>query len=292
MTMNPGRVSKSHMPALDGVRGLAVILVVLFAHYSSVLSGSVPLERRIAVVSAHVGLTGVDLFFVLSGFLITGILLDTRDSPSYFRSFYARRILRIFPLYYAYLFINFFPLRGINLQLEKVDKFAAINPYWYLAYLSNLSPTEGVSDYTLGHFWSLAIEEQFYLAWPLVLFLVPRRSLAPICLAGIGAAILLRFELAIGGAGTETLHRFTPGRMDTLLLGALAAIAFRDDGQKALWSRLIRPVAVASGLVFTAVVAVSVYLKPSFSFFYTLGSSAIAAFYACLVFWGSPLGTE
>jgi peptidoglycan/LPS O-acetylase OafA/YrhL len=98
--------------------------------------------------------------------------------------------------------------------------------------------------------------------------------------------------MAIGGHWEETLHRFTLGRMDTLLLGALAALAFRDEGQKALWARLVRPAAAASGLVFAGVVVATLYFRPSFSLYYTVGSSAIAAFYACLVFWSATSGSN
>ena len=287
--MTRERTSGVYLPALDGVRGLA-ILMVLAAHYSTVLDRSVPWER-ITITLCDMGTTGVDLFFVLSGFLITGILLDTRDGPGYFRNFYARRTLRIFPLYYVFLFVQFVPIRGMHEMMQKQAPFSGINPLWYLFYASNLGPTRGVFDFSLGHMWSLAVEEQFYLIWPLVLFLLPRRMVVPLCLAGIGGATALRLGLFIRGTWSETLHRFTPCRIDTLLLGALGAVALRHDGFKAIGSRILRPMALISGLSFVAIEVAYRQLEPKTPIFETFGSGAAAIFYACLVFWAATGGS-
>jgi peptidoglycan/LPS O-acetylase OafA/YrhL len=158
------------------------------------------------------GWSGVDLFFVLSGFLITGILLDTRDSASFFRIFYIRRALRIFPVYFLYV-------------LAVLAFTRPAGGWWYLTYLMNWKAGHGVSDHYLGHLWSLAVEEQFYFVWPAVVYLVPRRRLAPLCLLLAVAAPLCRWWV---GMGAEAAYRLTPCRMDALALGALVSIAQRE----------------------------------------------------------------
>src|SRR5690606_16312654 len=151
--------------ALDGLRGLAIALVFLY-HATWVPGAVTPLEQA-ATWLPRVGFTGVDLFFVLSGFLITRILLRERESPAYYRAFYGRRVLRIFPLYYAtlLLWLVIAPALGArDLWLPGADPGEAV---WYWLYLSNWH--DGLAG-RFGHAylaiaWSLAIEEQFYLVW-------------------------------------------------------------------------------------------------------------------------------
>src|SRR5205823_1934832 len=142
---------------------------------------------RIAVVLVEPGWSGVDLFFVLSGFLITGILCDAKGRDGYFRNFFTRRILRIFPLYYGFLGVVF-------LLLPRVTPFgrhlAALLHYqvWYWTYLLNvlisLRGWPPVADF--NHFWLLAVEDQFYLVWPFVVYMLGRRALLAACV-GIAA---------------------------------------------------------------------------------------------------------
>src|SRR5262249_2846553 len=115
------------------------------------------------------GWMGVDLFFVLSGFLITGILLDSRGADGYFSSFYARRFLRIFPLYYGFLALWFLVLAYVFGSAYS-DLFARERQVWFWSYTANWGRPDELG--ALGHFWSLAIEEQFYLVWPLVVWLL------------------------------------------------------------------------------------------------------------------------
>jgi peptidoglycan/LPS O-acetylase OafA/YrhL len=224
----------NHIPALDGVRGLAALMVMIF-HWSQGFSGSLgPLEsaRRFAVF----GQTGVDLFFVLSGFLITRILLSTVDSQRYFQNFYARRALRIFPLYYG--FLVFFYL-GWNAWFPSPNPSGAP---WYFAYLQNFQATFGSSELNgPGHFWSLAVEEHFYLIWPLLIWCVPFRRLPWLIAGTIATSLLCRISLQQYGFG---VFYFTFCRLDGLAVGALLAWLEQRDGgllawRKQTWAALI-----------------------------------------------------
>jgi hypothetical protein len=160
---------------------LAILLVLAF-HCRVAFSGTQEIPLPILRV-LDLGWSGVDLFFVLSGFLITGILLDSRESHGYFRTFYARRVLRIFPLFFAYLFLVLVVFRYAWIWYSGRDLWSATNPWWYFSYLLNWKPDHGYNDLYLGHLWSLAIEEQFYLVWPLVVWLLsppPARRGVPV----------------------------------------------------------------------------------------------------------------
>jgi peptidoglycan/LPS O-acetylase OafA/YrhL len=176
---------------------------------------------------AGFGWCGVNLFFVLSGFLITGILLDTKGAPNYFTAFYARRVLRIFPLYYLVLTtILLIASTSVGLTLNSVlppskDRWA------YFVYLSNWQWRD-VGN-IIGHFWSLAVEEQFYLFWPLLIWLMPTRVILPLGMAGMVLSLGLRlFVFYTHGDVPRMLHgTFTVG-LDPLLAGASIAYIVRQ----------------------------------------------------------------
>ncbi len=242
--------ARSHLPALDGLRGLAILLV-LVSHLmlfndrtSSRLGDSLAALRGL-------GWAGVDLFFVLSGFLITGILFDTLHDPRYFRSFYMRRFLRIFPLYYGFLLFMVLLAHWQHLSWGG-------RQYVLLAYLQNTGLWFPVSDFhpgvwaDLDHFWSLAVEEQFYLFWPLLVFLVRgRRRLIALTLSLSAVALLLRMVLFQHGASPAAIQMSTPCRMDTLLLGGCAALVVRGD---ITWipRRWMLPIALAAAAAIAA----------------------------------------
>src|SRR3981081_3459715 len=198
---------------LDGLRGIAILLVMIY--HQTVAVGSTPVDRFVGFWTLS-GWVGVDLFFVLSGFLITGILYDSRGSTGYFRNFYARRVLRIFPLYYAVVALSLFILP--HLPHWKLDSLARINgdELWYWTYLSNFSIgahsefRHGILDIS----WSLAIEEQFYLTWPILVLLLSRRWLVTLCCALFVLALAWRSALIFAGVSPITVAVLTPGRVD------------------------------------------------------------------------------
>jgi peptidoglycan/LPS O-acetylase OafA/YrhL len=240
-------VPGANVPALDGLRGVAVLLVLTF-HFAHIGGAGGAVERAL-LGATRAGWAGVDLFFVLSGFLITGILLDARGGQGYFRAFYARRVLRIFPLHYAYLAVLFLVL---PLLLPAVD-VRRDTQGWLWSYLGNvLFAREGgfhASPFT-GHFWSLAVEEQFYLLWPLVVWLLPRRRLALLCLGLVAGAFALRFAIHRTTFNATAAYVLTPARMDALGMGALVAVAVREP---TWWPRARR---AAPGVLAAAAAAV------------------------------------
>jgi peptidoglycan/LPS O-acetylase OafA/YrhL len=219
--------SREHIKSLDGLRGIAILLVFFF-HYLPRNPHS-PLSWL-----ASIGWSGVDLFFVLSGFLITGILYDTRESSNFFRVFYARRALRLFPLYFFAVGLVLL----VAALLHTAMSWVAIPFYIYGANIM-LAVRGGVPNFTpyfqCIHFWSLAVEEQFYSLWPLVVFFVrKRKTLMMICAGGMFGALVFRIVLSRFQVSTWILYAQLPSRMDALLAGAILALALRGP-QAAAW---------------------------------------------------------
>lgn len=235
--------SRKHYLPLDGVRGMAVLAVMLL-HFTLF----VPLTGAERFLNGWLatGWIGVDLFFVLSGFLITGILMDTREDPHHFRNFYARRTLRIFPLYYAYLILLFLVLPALHADYA-LEHATDDRRMWLWTYMGNFLMARGweaMPSHTT-HLWSLAVEEQFYLVWPLLLYWARRRWVMALCIATFFGAILTRAVLATQGAAAAA-YVLTPARMDTLAAGAFVAVVLRQYGTETL--RRIVPAMLWSGL--------------------------------------------
>lgn len=218
-----------HVPELDGIRGIA-ILVVLVSHFGSTANGDHVNLGRLLNEAFGLGWVGVDLFFVLSGFLITGILLDSKGSSRYFSNFYARRTLRIFPLYFLYVLVFFHVAMPIGRLLHRGGFLDTSGEIWYWFYLANWWNGAGHSIKYLIHFWSLCIEEQFYFTWPLIVMLASRRVLKAICITFVVLSPLLRFIFTIHASTPPLyLYNFTPFRLEPIALGALVALLMRED---------------------------------------------------------------
>ena len=221
-----------HIIALDGLRGLAILSVIFF--HAAVDYSPSTLAGKVISLLFNVGWGGVDLFFVLSGFLITGILLNSRGTTGYFIKFYARRTLRIFPLYYGVLFFIFVVLPYWRPFDTPALQIIARNQGWFWTYLTNFGfiahgSVFGNADWLqLNHFWSLAVEEQFYLFWPLLIHRFSNRSLSRICLFLFVEALLLRTSLAALHQRPGTMFFPTPCRVDALALGGLIAFFVRE----------------------------------------------------------------
>ena len=228
----PGQpLSARHFPAADGVRGLAILVVLV--HNSAFVERSSPafLLKLTGAITAT-GWAGVELFFVLSGFLITGILVDALGAPRYFRNFYVRRTLRIFPLYYAVLVLGLVVLP----RVANVPEWTAVahrNQWWYWTYMANWGATLGHGIPGFSHFWSLAVEEQFYLVWPLLVFGLSWRRMVIVCVVMLAATPIIRLALHLMGLPAQAGYEFTVARWDALAAGALLALLMRrPPGQR------------------------------------------------------------
>jgi peptidoglycan/LPS O-acetylase OafA/YrhL len=272
---------RGHLPSLDGLRGVAVLLVLLF-HFTHLDAPGGPVERAL-VEAARVGWSGVDLFFVLSGFLITGILLDAKNGRNYFRNFYLRRALRIFPLYYAYLAVLFLVLPSI-VAAARLDPRGDTQA-WMWSYLGNVlfAMRRGFeASPHAAHFWSLAVEEQFYLVWPLLVWLLPRRGLVWACAAAIVGAFTLRAGILKATWNATAAYVLTPCRMDALATGALVAAIVREGGLARL--RRLAPAVLG----FSALVIAALWLRRG-TFFGGDPTVQVWGFTALAVLYGSVL---
>ena len=195
---------------MDGLRGIAILFVLSFHFFN----------HGFLHPYLFFGWTGVDLFFVLSGFLITGILLDTKSNKRFYRTFLIRRALRILPLYYAVLLVFAF----LSRYFVTTNWFKEYQIYFWTHTSNYLFLTKGFFR-PLGHFWSLAIEEQFYLLWPLVIWIFKPRQVVIISLLLIISGIVIRFSFSnpILTYGNPLAH------MDGLLLGGISAILIRKN---------------------------------------------------------------
>jgi len=284
-------LTRDRVPALDGVRGIAILLV-LVAHFRLVASAT--LADRLYNTTALAGYSGVDLFFVLSGFLITSILLDAKGSGrgAYFRNFYARRALRILPLYYGIVF-------ALTVVWPRVHAWTPAlalmerNQWWYWLHATNIlqAVSHGAGlPYSTGHFWSLAVEEQFYLVWPFVVWASDDRRLLQICIGCIGVAVLLRAALL--PLGDDWIYVLPVTRMDTLACGAALAVLARAPGGLAPYRGLAVRLGIPSAVIWATLYAASTSWRAVDPYFRTVGYTAAAAMYACgiILLLTTPLG--
>jgi peptidoglycan/LPS O-acetylase OafA/YrhL len=274
-------VARRRVLALDGVRGFAALAVMCF-HFGrdeihtagSALVGAI----------TQFGWTGVDLFFVLSGYLITGILLDSRESPRFFRSFYMRRALRIFPLYFT--FVGAF-VYLISPRIPGPPSDLASRQVWLWTYLGNI-------DIALHHgysaagsnanvLWSLSIEEQFYFLFPVAIYLLSRRGVGVLAVGLIVLSIAARAVLARADESWYMGYFMTVARLDGLGLGAVLALLARSA------HALDRLAPIARALILPLAACVLAVTIRSHGFRYTdwsalvLGMPAMTLIYAAVL---------
>ena len=232
-----------HIPQFDFLRGVAVLLVMLF--HASHEVRAFPMAQYVSF-----GWAGVDLFFVLSGFLITGILLDTRDQKGYFTNFYARRILRIWPLYFALLGMLFLVVPVIAPHWSAAAMQTAKPAWVFVLFLQNLYIGHRLTG-PLSPTWSLAIEEQFYFVWPLLIWLLPRKNIKRFAAALVIGSPLLRLGLDLGHVQISMYYN-TLTRLDGLAVGSFLALWLRDTkaGTVKRYALIALPIALACAILF------------------------------------------
>jgi peptidoglycan/LPS O-acetylase OafA/YrhL len=284
---------KGRVPELDGIRGIAIAMVL--AHHYFLLPIQAPPATLLSYIQAagRLAWSGVDLFFVLSGFLIGGILLDARDSSNYFRVFYTRRFFRIVPIYTiclagAYLLSVLFN-HGLAPRFAWMfEEQIAFKPY--LIFLQNfwMAKNTTYGMFGLGVTWSLAIEEQFYLTLPLVIRLLNPRSLLIAVVGGIVFAPILRVALCeLWPSHNLSWVVMMPCRADALLLGVLGAMALRSPR----WRERLqtnRSLLVGALMVLACgFVVVTKYLPSPYGFgMVSIGFTWLALFYFSILLCG------
>jgi peptidoglycan/LPS O-acetylase OafA/YrhL len=277
-------MSKPRIPELDGIRGLAILLVLIWHYLAS------PLLLTSDRTSKFVGRmmmqtwSGVDLFFVLSGFLIGGILLDARGSQTFFSTFYIRRFFRILPIY-AVCCLAYFPLSILMRSAFHVG-VPSMPWYTYATLTQNLWLTNSRWPVYLVQTWSLAVEEQFYLTLPLLVWFVTPKNLWKIAAIGVVFAMGFRFLLMARFHSTAMTAAYVllPCRADALLAGLLAAIAIRNARARRWIENNRRGMGILVGaslaiLLVCGVQGVGV-MTPRMSGF---GYTGLALFYVCIL---------
>lgn len=248
-----------HIPAIDGLRGIAILMVMIRHFYNEpMINEGYQIIGPIITKLALAGNYGVELFFVLSGFLITQILLDAKNKPHYFRNFYVRRFLRIFPLYYGVLFFIFLILPNV-VTFDEAAKDISSHQVWLWTFLSN-APWSGVqldssNIFRLGHLWFLCVIVHFYIIWPLVVYKYEKWAIINICLTGLVVCLLIRlFYTITGGPDLFTWSSIT--KFDGLLCGSFLAAGLKVESVSHLINKYALKVAWIAGLLFFALIFV------------------------------------
>jgi len=236
--------STERLPALDGIRGLAIIWVVLH-NTTDILPPALHGASHLLALLLHPGWIGVQLFFALSGFLITGILLDTQRAANYFLAFYAKRALRILPLYYTVLLLLLVVVPSLQRGPTLLHATAKeqLSLWLFVVNWTNAAP------YGFAHFWSLAVEEQFYLFWPFIVHRLSAPRLFKTCVYIAVIALVIRSVMVFSGASSWSVYAATTSRLDALALGGAGACLLRIPAARTwLASRLTAVNLAALGL--------------------------------------------
>ena len=276
--------SHVHFAPLDGLRGVAILLVVLV--HCTIDQGERTAATRAVGTFTTAGWCGVHLFFVLSGFLIGGILIEAKGTAGYYRSFYMRRFLRILPLYYAFVLTVLYVLPEARHLLRGDLLHVWSGQLCILGHLYNMKEvfTSEASPDAFGMFWTLAVEEQVYLVWPAIIALCPRRRLAGVCLGLMAASFAFRLGMLLSHNVIGAFH-WTPSSIDAFAAGTLVAhLLRRPGGPERL--RAWGPAAFAGSGLFLVGLALgqghfNIWRSPKTMM--TVGTAALAIFFAAAI---------
>jgi peptidoglycan/LPS O-acetylase OafA/YrhL len=260
ITYEPGKYVKE----LDGWRGISIFFVALLHYFPTFFIGS---------------WIFMELIFVISGFLITGILMDTKSKKNYYKNFLIRRILRIFPLYYLCLFGLFFLLPSSWLDMS----YYRAHQLWFWLYAENwLFSIDGwPAVKALRHFWSLAIEEQFYISWPLFVAIFSSKNLIKFCIFLFFFSFLFRnFGMHLGFV-MPFPYVATLGRMEGIVLGAIIAILVRTN--KSILEKYAYPVTIVSAFLTLSVFAITGTMHMEYPVHYMITYTLFDFFFAGMI---------
>lgn len=282
----------SRIPELDGLRGIAILLVVCIHYVNGQGSTGGPITTSFQKVMA-LGWSGVDLFFVLSGFLIGGILLDARGAPNYLKTFYARRFCRIIPIYYVWLllYVLLTSFAGHFVQMHSnrgLQEMTGLPVYIHFLFLQNVWPITyfGLGGAWLIQLWSLAVEEQFYLICPWMIRLLSYRRLYIILFVVIASTPLLRLGLlGVAHVKPSWIYISMPCRADALATGILVAMIWREDRFRERLANHERAFIIVRAVLGLGVFCLLVWWPNENNFLtQTVGYTWLALFFAaCLV---------
>lgn len=271
-----------HIPALDGIRGAAAAAVFIYHYGGGAQSSNEAL--RLLGETIHLGWVGVSLFFVLSGFLISGILLDSLARPGWCKTFYIRRALRIFPLYYGAL------VGAIVIDLLFRAPSSSIFSLWpFFLYLQDIP---GVVRFTslshlvvFGHFWSLAVEEQFYLVWPfLISFADKRNKVRFLCLSVWVLSLIFRIWVFSLRLNWQWAGYFIGGRAGEMAAGGFLAASLRaSDWERGRVFRYAKSVLALSIIGVVGIVILTRQTGAGDPWFGTLGAAFLSLLFAALI---------
>lgn len=278
-------ITRQQIKELDGLRGIAIIMVFLY----HILPRSAFIydnaSMKILYKDLNIGWAGVDLFFVLSGFLITSSLLELKSKERFFVNFYGRRTLRIFPLYYLSLVLIFVVFSFTD--AKAIEALGSYKIFYYLFaqnWIFALSLTQ-VPEY-IGQFWSLAIEEQFYILWPILVYKFKHKTFLMINAAIIVLVLLYRFyAFYIAQIDTSSffLYFSTFTRIDTIVIGSLIALLFHsvDIRKYLLWIKCLTPALALIMIVFAASHSTGVARNNPLTM--TIGFTVIGLLFGCVL---------
>lgn len=255
------KIISKHIPVLDGIRAYAVLLVCLVHFFQVDETALYETHKYLGIFLfkiSQIGLRGVELFFLLSGFLITGILLDSKKSETFFKSFYARRFLRIFPLYYFVLAVSFILLPQI-IEVDEPGKLVINNQAWLWTYNSNLSYYFEFSGWdastnfpSFGHFWSLSVEEHFYIFWPLIIYFTKEKWISKVLIGiTLGSLAIVLFDYFSEGL-IPILKWSTFKGAGVLSIGGLIALNRRNSFNWLRLTKFAKQIIIPAGILFLA----------------------------------------